>query len=298
MENCFFNCTVAKQTSIPAAILFQNIAFWVETNRANERNYHEGKYWTKNSKRAFCTLFDFMTYAQIKGALSKLLEAGLIEAEQFQSQGFDRSMSYTLTDKGWLMYSPSAVKNSQSIGEKQPMPLAKNSQCISDKKPMFNMNTNINTNINSEDIKEINKEKDEPPIGGEHKKGRTNTVDEEIHTLILEKANGDETVEKLLLDWIANRKAKRAVHTVRAIQLNLEKLEAMAKQSNLSIPAYLNEVVRMGWQAFFPVRQSQAQSKYAPKQNRATAFKQRHYTEAEMRAMGIDLGEDVYDDTP
>lgn len=59
----------------------------------------------------------------------------------------------------------------------------------------------------------------------------------------------------LLRAWIANRKARRAACTSRAIELNLDRLERYAQESNMTAKQYLEEIVRRGWRSFFPIRQ-------------------------------------------
>lgn len=69
-----------------------------------------------------------------------------------------------------------------------------------------------------------------------------------------------ETTE-LLFEWLKVRKAKRAAMTDRAIQMNIDKLNDLAKQSRLSIPEYLKEIICRGWAAFYVI------SNYGQKSN-------------------------------
>lgn len=71
-------------------------------------------------------------------------------------------------------------------------------------------------------------------------------------------------VKSLLGDWLKVRKAKRAAMTDRSIELNLNKLDRLAAESNLSIADYLEEVICKGWTAFYPIKDY---SKPAPKQS-------------------------------
>lgn len=64
----------------------------------------------------------------------------------------------------------------------------------------------------------------------------------------------DAEIRELLNQWLQNRKAKRAPQTVSAIQKNLDKLDDLAKESNMSVKEYLDEIVRLGWQAFYPIK--------------------------------------------
>lgn len=67
----------------------------------------------------------------------------------------------------------------------------------------------------------------------------------------------DEELRGLLFEWLDNRKKKRALETKGAIGQNLDKLAEMAAESNLSLQDYMREIVRMGWQAFYPIRSQQ-----------------------------------------
>ena len=72
--------------------------------------------------------------------------------------------------------------------------------------------------------------------------------------LIGDYAKGDAELVELLLEWLKVRKAKRAAMTDKAIQLNLEKLDALALESGMTVADYLKEVICRGWQAFYPIK--------------------------------------------
>lgn len=86
------------------------------------------------------------------------------------------------------------------------------------------------------------------------KKPRKPTDAALIAEAIKDYADGDAELEGLLQDWMANRKAKRSPATIRAIQINLDKLDAMAQESGMSVKAYLRDVIARGWAAFFVIR--------------------------------------------
>lgn len=72
-------------------------------------------------------------------------------------------------------------------------------------------------------------------------------------SFILEKYSTDEEVLSLLNDWLDNRKAKHLAMTESSIKLNLNKLDKMASESNMSVKDYLTEVVCRGWGSFFVI---------------------------------------------
>lgn len=86
------------------------------------------------------------------------------------------------------------------------------------------------------------------------KKPRKPTDAALIAEAIKDYADGDAELEGLLQDWMANRKAKRQPQTIRAIQLNLDKLDTMAQESGMPVKAYLRDVIARGWAAFFAIK--------------------------------------------
>ena len=87
------------------------------------------------------------------------------------------------------------------------------------------------------------------------------------------------STRELLGEWLQNRKAKRAAMTDNAIKRNIDKLDAYAAQSNMSVDDYLAEVIRRGWQAFYPIKnyqvyKQQAQTVTLPAERRETQAEQ------------------------
>jgi hypothetical protein len=95
-----FDVEVARLYGINAAILLNNIAFWVVKNEANEENYHDGYYWTFNSIPAFNKLFPYLTEKQIRAALNILRSEELILTGNYNDDRRDRTLWYTLSEKG------------------------------------------------------------------------------------------------------------------------------------------------------------------------------------------------------
>lgn len=97
----FFNPQVAEEYGVNAAILFQNISFWIEKNEANDRNFIDGYYWTYSSIKAFQELFPYLTARAISTALQKLEEGGLIITGNHNKSAYDRTKWYAITEKGF-----------------------------------------------------------------------------------------------------------------------------------------------------------------------------------------------------
>ena len=90
-----FEPEIAKIVGTDAAIILSNIDFWVDTNRANKINFHDGQYWTFNSIKAFTEQFTWLTESQIKTCLINLHKAKLILVSNHNKKGYDRTKWYS-----------------------------------------------------------------------------------------------------------------------------------------------------------------------------------------------------------
>ena len=219
-----FDVNIAKLCGVNSAILFNNIKFWILKNKANGQNFHDGTYWTYNSKAAFAELFPYFTARQIDYALKKLIDEGLIITGNFNQSPYDRTLWYALTEKGEYILQGGEVHCTNLLN-----------QANENVQPIPDINTDINT--------------DKKPDNKELKKvSKRETFDD-----IIDGYSQDEKVRELLREWLKVRAVKRATATNYAIKLNLEKLDMLAHESELTVKEYLKEVIRRGWIAFYKI---------------------------------------------
>ena len=142
-----FEPQIAKEYGVNAAIIFQNLVYWIEHNRANETNFHDGRYWTYNSVRAFAELFPYLTDKQIRSALKKLEEGGMILIGNYNKSAYDRTRWYALAEKGLSIYTKGqmnfADRENENAPEGEPIP-------------------DINTNVTTSSKPDISAPKKEP----------------------------------------------------------------------------------------------------------------------------------------
>lgn len=110
----FFSPEVAEEYGVNAAILLQNLSYWIEKNRANDRNYIDGMYWTYSSVKAFQELFPYLTARAISTALQKLEDAGIIISGNHNKSAYDRTKWYAITEKGFSILQNRQMENSKS----------------------------------------------------------------------------------------------------------------------------------------------------------------------------------------
>lgn len=95
-----FDSDVAEEVGVEAAVLFQNILFWIEKNKANEKHFYENNYWTYNSIEALAKMFPFWSKEKVRRLIEKLKESDFILTGNYNAHSYDRTMWYSLTEKG------------------------------------------------------------------------------------------------------------------------------------------------------------------------------------------------------
>lgn len=96
-----FDSRIAEKVGVNSAIILNNLYFWVEKNKANDCNFHDGYYWTYNSQKAFSELFPYFTQKQIRYAIKKLIDMEIIITGNYNELSYDRTLWYAITEKGY-----------------------------------------------------------------------------------------------------------------------------------------------------------------------------------------------------
>ena len=121
-----FDVRIAKEYGINAAVLLNNMYFWIEKNRANNTNYYDGNYWTYNSKKAFAELFPYLNERQIDYALKKLIDGGIIITGNYNKVAYDRTLWYAITKKGYSILQNCKMEDTKMLDGaneiEQPIP--------------------------------------------------------------------------------------------------------------------------------------------------------------------------------
>lgn len=95
-----FDVDIAQRYGVNAAVLLENIGYWIKRNEANGTNFFDGSYWTFNSRRAYRKLFPYMSERQIDTAFRKLIDDGILKTGNYNKLAYDRTLWYALTKKG------------------------------------------------------------------------------------------------------------------------------------------------------------------------------------------------------
>lgn len=95
-----FNTGIASVTGVDGAIMLNHLFFWIQKNAANNKNYHDGRYWTYNSRDSYAKFFRYWTGKQVRRILENLITDGYVMKGNYNENRLDRTTWFTFTDKG------------------------------------------------------------------------------------------------------------------------------------------------------------------------------------------------------
>lgn len=113
-----FNIEIAQSYGVPAAILYNHFQYWIAKNLTNQKNFHDGRTWTYNTIRAFADQFPYLSVWDIRQALKKLIDGGVLMSGNYNKRKNDRTLWYCFTDeKAALKGLPSHLWDSHNNSE-------------------------------------------------------------------------------------------------------------------------------------------------------------------------------------
>lgn len=239
MADHHFSVEIAKECGVNASILFSNIAYWIEHNKANGINFHDGHYWTFNSMKAFSELFPYFSEKQIKTALKKLEDDGLIMTGNYNKLPFDRTKWYAVTNKGYTILNQGnadeqnvpidETKKSNEIRPEGQMRLDQKDRAIPD------INTDEKNNI-------VNKKKER-----KKDKEKQTSYDEIINNMVV-----NEGVKAELLEFVKMRKFIKKPLTNKGLELIINELFNLSYIPEEQI-MILDKSIANNWAGLFPL---------------------------------------------
>ena len=258
-----FNVELAKEYGILEAIILNNLQHWIEKNRANGKNYHDGHYWTYNSAKAFSELFPYASQKQIRKALQNLIAEGIIQTGNYNKNPYDRTLWYSFTEKGDSIFQMVKIdvpkmENGHDL-EGQPIPNNKtdnktDNKLKESKKEESNNTQNQQVEI-SEELKQMQKEIEQLKAENEKLKEKkekpkrqTKSYDEQITEY-----TGNEELQNALKAFVQMRSFIKKPMTEYALKLMLKNLDELGNNDTTKI-AILNQSITHNWQGIFPLK--------------------------------------------
>lgn len=274
-----FNVELAKEYGILEAIILNNLQFWIEKNRANGTNFHDGHYWTYNSAKAFSELFPYASQKQIRKALQNLIGEGIIQTGNYNKNPYDRTLWYSFTEKGNRIFQTVNIdlpkrENGNDL-EGQPIPNNKKDNKTDNKlkesKKEESNNTqneqvenctsgNEETNALKEKIKCLEKELEMLKDNKKERKPKkqTKSYDEQIAEY-----TGNEELQDALKAFIQMRSFIKKPMTEYALKLMLKKLDELGNNDTTKI-AIINQSITHNWQGIFPLKDENTKQEKQP----------------------------------
>ena len=95
-----FNTDIAKDYGIEESILLHHFFFWISRNAANEENFHDGLFWTYNTRESYAKFFEYMSESKIYRIIGKLVDEGLLVKGDYNTDRWKRPTWYAFTENG------------------------------------------------------------------------------------------------------------------------------------------------------------------------------------------------------
>lgn len=220
-----FEVELAKQLGIEEAILIDKFVGWIQYNRANNKNYFDGRTWTFNSAKAYADIFPYMTESKIKRVVARLVELGIMVKGNYNENQYDRTNWYAFTDDGNAL-----IQNYYFHSSKMTNGLVQNERPIPNNQPIYQHNNSFSFTPSDDGT-------DAELFGNAEVSTITMLTEENIPYSGRNKSVTKEQVDEWFEDlWLMyERKGSKANAKREFAKLTEEEIEAM----RLHIPAYL-----------------------------------------------------------
>lgn len=275
-----FNVEIAKEYGILEAIILNNFQHWIEKNRANGKNFHDGHYWTYNSAKAFSELFPYASQKQIRKALQNLIAEGIIQTGNYNKNPYDRTLWYSFTEKGDSIFQMGKIdvpkrENGNDL-EGQPIPDNKpdnnkpNNKLKESKKEESNNTQNQQVEMSEElkqmqnEIEQLKAENEKLKTKKAKQKKQVKSYDEQIAEY-----TGNAELQEALKAFVQMRAFIKKPLTEYGLKLLLSKLSKIGKTDAEKI-AIVNRSVEHNWQGFFEIKEESSYQKPVQPENVTT----------------------------
>lgn len=234
MKKYIFDREVACEIGVESAIMMENLFFWIEHNKANEVNLHDGTYWTFSSIKAFCEIFPFWTRRTIDRILHNLESNGYIKTGNYNKSRYDRTKWYAFTEKGERLMCTSISPN-REIEERESQ--------------------NGKTEMGKSTIEKIINKDDK------HIEDKSADAQEPVGSITPSKSKNKTEIpfpesaefQTAWQGFVEMRKEKKARLTERAKELIFKKLQKLAPDDALMQAAILDQSTEHNWTGVFPL---------------------------------------------
>ena len=97
IEPRIINTKLARIIGLNEAIVLQQLHYWIEKNKAADKNYNDGRYWTFGTVQEYRDRdFDFWSYETVKRVFAKLVSMGLVVTGNYNKMKIDMTKWYAI----------------------------------------------------------------------------------------------------------------------------------------------------------------------------------------------------------
>lgn len=97
-----FNTHVADVCGVHAALVLYQLPLLINRDTADGGNFHDGRYWTRQSIDELRKTFPYLTANQIRTAIDRLENCGYIVKGNYNRNRHDQTAWYAISDAGLL----------------------------------------------------------------------------------------------------------------------------------------------------------------------------------------------------
>ena len=250
-----FDADIALDVGMAAAVLYKNIQYWCEKNRANGMNEHDDYFWTYNSQKAFRDLFPYLSEKTIRRSLEKLEEKGYIKVGCFNEDARDRTKWYA--DLRPIINNKEEVKKEDSNLPKGQMDTAKRADTNSQKGEPLPDNYHITTTNKKEVSKKVS--------SGNNARAKEPSFDEILDKVDVVRQNPE--LREAFINFIKMRKVIKAPLTNRGLALAINRAFEIAKGQPEKMIAVVDQSIERSWRGIFPITDSTIEPKLSRQQS-------------------------------
>lgn len=95
---------VAQRYGLEEAIFLDAMVFWYRTNRGDNRNFRDGRWWSHNSMRAYEQVFPWWTSKQVRRIIESCKAKGALLSGNYNQDRRDRTYWYSPGDEVLALY--------------------------------------------------------------------------------------------------------------------------------------------------------------------------------------------------
>mgnify|MGYP003497560548 CR=1 FL=1 len=164
-----FDTGIARACGVEAAIIYNHICFWIQHNIIHQKNQYDGHTWTYMTYEQMSLALPYFTIRQLKYAVNKLVDGGLLLKGDYSQDRFSRPVYYAIPNENVLKNTKKFCESTKlSSREDNAFVPTSVQNCTHEK-------TNLSSLLIGTDIKDTYDKKDntppipqkgEPPDGG------------------------------------------------------------------------------------------------------------------------------------